>query len=221
MCVLRLVLTTREVKDTKNWRCNSLFQTKVKCNNQLCSFVIDGGSCTNVVSEEACKKLGLKNEAYLSPYKVAWVNNANLQIQERYFVTYSLGRFTDQVMCDVLPLKMCHILHGHPWLYDKKTKYCGFKNTYSFQQGKKKITMIPCQDVLKVKLKKTVCSYLLHRVQEGDDILGPPLQLNGVEFSKRGVDAATLHYLENIYLLETKAKIFTGKEKGGQVSMVV
>lgn len=81
--------------------------------------MIDGSSCTNVVSEEACKKLKLKVELHPSPYKVAWVNNTNLPVQERCLVTCSLGGFTDQVMSDVLPLKVCHILLGCPWLYNK------------------------------------------------------------------------------------------------------
>lgn len=95
--------------------------------------MIDGGSCMNVVSEEVCKKLGLKIESHPSPYKVAWINNTNLLVQDRCLVTYSLGGFTDQMMCDVLSLKVCHILLGHPWLYDKKAQHCGFKNTYYFQ----------------------------------------------------------------------------------------
>lgn len=57
---------------------------------------------------------GLKIEPHLSPYKVAWINNTNLLVQERYLVIYFLRGFTDQVMCDVLPLKVCYILLGRP-----------------------------------------------------------------------------------------------------------
>lgn len=63
-----------------------------------------------------------------------------------------------------------------------------------------KITMISCKDALEVKLKKIARSFLLHRIPRGNDILGPPPQLNEVEFSKKGgVDTATLHYLEKCY----------------------
>jgi len=180
--------------------------------------VIDGGGCTNVVFEEACKKLGLKVEPHPSPYKIAWVNNTNLPVQEICLVTYYLGGFIDYVMCDVLHLKVCHILLGRSWLYNKKAQYCGFKNTYSFQQGRTKITMIPCKDTLEVKLKKTIESFLLHRIPKGDDILNTPPRLNGVEFPKRGgVDAATYHYLEKTYpLWKPKPKIHRGKKSGGK-----
>lgn len=75
--------------------------------------MIDGDSCNDVGSEEACKKLRMKIESHPSPYKVAWVNNMNLLVQKRCLVTYSLRGFTDQVMYDVLSLKVCHILLGH------------------------------------------------------------------------------------------------------------
>lgn len=45
-----------------------------------------------------------------------------------------------------------------------KVQNCRFKNTYTFQHGKKKMTMVPRPDVLDLKLKKTVGSYLLHRI---------------------------------------------------------
>lgn len=69
--------------------------------------------------------------------------------------------------------------------------------------------MIPCKDTLEVKLKKNTGSFLLHRILEGDGILGPPPQLNGVEFSKRGgVDAIAPHYLEKSYPIGNKADFF-------------
>lgn len=46
--------------------------------------------------------------------------------------------------------------------------------------------MIPCKDALGVKLMKNARSFLFHRIPESDGILGPPPQLNRVEFSKNG-----------------------------------
>lgn len=75
--------------------------------------------------------------------------------------------------------------------------------------------MIPYKDALEVKLKKTVGSFLFHQISKGDCILGPPPQLNGVEFFKRGkVDAVTLHYLEKNYpLWKPKLKFYQEKKK--------
>jgi len=37
----------------------------------------------------------------------------------------------------------CHILLGHPWMYDRKVMHNGFLNTYSFFKGGKRITLTP------------------------------------------------------------------------------
>lgn len=114
----------------EDWHQSSIFQTKVCCNKQLCSMVIDWGSCTNVVSENACKKLRLKTEPHPSPYKVAWVNNTNLKDRKRCLLTYSIGMFIDQVQCDMLPLKIYHIFLEWSSLYDKKVQHYGCNNIH-------------------------------------------------------------------------------------------
>lgn len=193
--VLRPVLATNAIKN-ENWRCKSIFQTKFRFNEQLCSLVIDGGNCTNGISEETYRKLRLKTKSHLNLYKVAQINNKNSKIHERCLVTYSIRSFRDQVLCDVLLLKVCHLLLGRPWLYNKKAQPCEFKNT-TFQHGKK-VTMVPCLDVLYMKLKKTVGSYLLHHMLSGGDgLLGPPRNSMGLSyFQREGVDAVVFSWLQ-------------------------
>ena len=57
--------------EDKNWRRNSTFQTRVCCNGRLCDMIIDSRSGSNVISEDAVNKLGLKTEPHPTPYKVA------------------------------------------------------------------------------------------------------------------------------------------------------
>lgn len=59
--VLRPVLATSEVKKKEDWRRNNIFQTRVRCNRQLCSLVINGGSLTNIGSEEGYRKVKTEN----------------------------------------------------------------------------------------------------------------------------------------------------------------
>lgn len=114
MLVLHPVLTTKVVKNSEEWRRNSIFHTRIRCNVQLYSLVIDGRSCTNIMPEKVCKKLSLKTKPHPELYKVAWVDNTNLKIQKICMVTYKIGEFTEHVLYDVLPLKVCHILLGRP-----------------------------------------------------------------------------------------------------------
>lgn len=52
-----------------------------------------------------------------------------------------------------------HILHGRPWQFDGRIIHDGFKNTYSFIQGSKKITLSLLQPskILKSKTRKPPC----------------------------------------------------------------
>lgn len=40
-------------------------------------------------------------------------------------------------------MKVCHILLDRPWLYNRKVKYDGYKNTYSFVLRQKKVILQP------------------------------------------------------------------------------
>lgn len=66
--VLCSALITRATQTDEDWRRNNIFQTRVRCNGQLFSMVINGGSSTNVVFANACKKLGLKTKPHSAPW---------------------------------------------------------------------------------------------------------------------------------------------------------
>ena len=54
--------------------------------------VIDSGSCPNMVSEEALKKLGLDSRKYLSPYKLSWLKKEMKVIMSKcYHISFSIG----------------------------------------------------------------------------------------------------------------------------------
>ena len=58
-------------------------------------------------------------------------------------VTFSIGKYLDEVLCDVVPMHIGHILLGRPWQYDRRVTYDGFKNIYSFVKGGKTIKLAP------------------------------------------------------------------------------
>ena len=73
----------------------------------------------------------------------------------------------DDILCDVVPMHMGHILLGKPWQFDRKVIHGGFKNRHSFAKDNKTITLIPLtprqvyEDQMKLKreneLKKKNC----------------------------------------------------------------
>lgn len=98
---------------------------------------------------------------------------------------YSMGEFDNQVLCDVLPIKVCHILLRRPWLFDKKAKHCGFNNAFTFQYHNPEIKMVPSRDVTNLKLKAIDSFLLQHILFGGNKILGPPPNSTGLSSSKR------------------------------------
>lgn len=109
--------------------------------------MIDSGSCTNVISEEAVVKLALFAEPHPTPYKLAWLNtHTYIRIFRRCKVPFPVGStYRDLVCCDVVPMDACHLLLGRPWQFDRQTTHDGFNNTYSFMFESKKI--LPSKDI--------------------------------------------------------------------------
>ncbi|XP_027103064.1 uncharacterized protein [Coffea arabica] len=58
-------------------------------------------------------------------------------------VHFRIGKYEDEILCDVIPMQASHILLGRPWQYDKKTTHDGFTNKYSFLHHNKKMILVP------------------------------------------------------------------------------
>ena len=65
-----------QVKEEAEVQRENIFHIRCHINNQLCSMIIDGGSCTNVVSTFLVEKLGLKITKHPTPYKLQWLNDS-------------------------------------------------------------------------------------------------------------------------------------------------
>ena len=106
--------------------------------------IIDGGSCTNVASNTLVEKLGLPLLKHPRPYKLQWLNDCGeVKGNKQVLVSFSIGRYSDKVLCDVVPMHTGHILLGRPWQYDRKVMHDGFRNRYSFVKDGKSVTLVP------------------------------------------------------------------------------
>ena len=75
--------------------------------------IINGGSNMNIVSQELVEKLNLKIEKHPNPFWVAWVNDTSISVSSYCLVTFLSGRdFQELIWCEVLPIKVNHILLG-------------------------------------------------------------------------------------------------------------
>ena len=47
------------------------------------------------------------------------------------------------MLCDVLDMKVCHIVLGRPWQYAKHSVHNGYTNIYTIQHDGKRKDLIP------------------------------------------------------------------------------
>ncbi|XP_022019723.1 uncharacterized protein LOC110919773 [Helianthus annuus] len=59
--------------DGDDWLKHNIFHSTCTILVKVCTFVIDSGSCDNLISEEAVQKLALKTESHPKPYKLQWL----------------------------------------------------------------------------------------------------------------------------------------------------
>jgi hypothetical protein len=142
--VARRALNTHIKVDDAEQQRENIFHTRCHVNNKACSMIIDGGSCTNVASTILVEKLNLPTLKHSRPYKLQWLNDCGeVRVDRQVLVTFSIGKYLDEVLCDVVPMHAGHILLGRSWQYDRRVTHDGFKNMYSFVKGGKTIKLAP------------------------------------------------------------------------------
>ena len=141
--VTRRALNTHIKKDGLDQREN-LFQTRCLVQSVPCSVVIDSGSCTNVVSSILVNRLNLKTQPHPRPYKLQWLNDCGeVRVTQQTLVSFTIGKYVDDVLCDVVSMHVGDLLLGRPWQFDRRVMYDGYANRYSFTHNGRKTTLVP------------------------------------------------------------------------------
>ena len=90
-----------------------MFHTRCLVKDKVCSLIIDGGSCTNVASRNIVEKLGLEVLKHPRQYSLQWLNETGeMSVKEQVKVPLTIGKYHDEIMCDILPMDASHILLG-------------------------------------------------------------------------------------------------------------
>eukprot|EP00253_Pinus_taeda_P008228 PITA_08228 len=140
-----LLKPTKEVSESTQRK--SLFRTVCKSHRKCCKVIIDSGSTDNLVATEMVEKLGLKRLKHPTPYKVSWLQKGHqLLVDEQCEVEFRIGKYHDTVVCDVMPMDVCHILLGRPWQCDRRVTHDGKTNCYKFTKDGVKHTLVPIKE---------------------------------------------------------------------------
>ncbi|PKU69610.1 RNA-directed DNA polymerase [Dendrobium catenatum] len=141
LLVLRRLLSAQKEEPVQR---HNLFKTRCTIQGRVCQVIVDSGSCENIASCTLVEKLQLSTEAHPKPYKLSWIQSENaVEVSRRCLVPFSIGKFKDQVWCDVLPMDACHLLLGRPWQFDRGTIHDGVANTYTLVQNGETIVLLP------------------------------------------------------------------------------
>ncbi|GJT25422.1 transposon ty3-I gag-pol polyprotein [Tanacetum coccineum] len=123
---------------------NKIFQTKCLVKEKICSIIIVGGSCKNLVSKALVKALKLPTEPYPSPYQIGWIKKGpTLMVNEICKAPLVIGKhYNELVTCDVVVIEACHLLLRRPWQHDVDSTHQGKLNMYLFKWSGKTIAML-------------------------------------------------------------------------------
>jgi len=91
-----------------------------------------GGSCANVASTRVAEKLELSTISHTKPYNLQWLSEkGEIMVNKHVLITFAIGKYKDEILCDVVPMEATHILLGRPWQYDRQILHDGHTNRYN------------------------------------------------------------------------------------------
>ena len=75
-------------------------------------------------------------------------------------IAFAIGKYSDEILCDVVPMHASHLLLGRPWQFDRKAIHDGFRNRFTIVKDGKTITLVTLSPKQiygdQIKLKRNV-----------------------------------------------------------------
>ncbi|XP_010278719.1 PREDICTED: uncharacterized protein LOC104612828 [Nelumbo nucifera] len=114
------------------------------------------GSCEHEEYTDVIQKLQLIPEKHPNPYTIRWIKEVGgVWVEERCKVPFSIGKYSDEVYCDIVDMDACHILLERHWQFDTDAKHLGRKNTYQLEKEGVRYTLLPMAERSTPKAPKT------------------------------------------------------------------
>ncbi|XP_071923190.1 uncharacterized protein [Coffea arabica] len=87
------------------------------------------------------ESLGLPTTRHPNPYRLQWLSeDGEVRVFKQVRIPFSIGTYTDEIVCDVVPMHATHIILGRPWQFDKHVTFDGRANKYTLlHDGKRKV----------------------------------------------------------------------------------
>jgi hypothetical protein len=116
---------------------NELFHIRVVSKHTNIDTLFDPGSQVNLIFEALVKKMGLVTKPHPKPYPLAWVcDKEKLNVTKNCRFIFSIAsKLIDEIDLDVVPLDICGIVLGSPYIYDRKSVFFLHENKYHLTKG--------------------------------------------------------------------------------------
>jgi hypothetical protein len=69
-----------------------------------------------------------------------------VSVTKQCLVEFKISGYKDKILCDVIPMDVCHLLLGRPWQYDRKVVHDGRMNTYTLEKDGSTHRLLPIKD---------------------------------------------------------------------------
>jgi hypothetical protein len=72
-------------------------------------------------------------------------------------VEFNIGGYNDKILCDVIPMDVCHLFLGRPWQYERNVIHDGRMNTYTLEKNGRTHMLLSIKDKeVKTEVSNTV-----------------------------------------------------------------
>ena len=60
-----------------------------------------------------------------------------MKVTKQVLIVFAIGKYSDEVMCDVVPMHASQLLLGRPWQFHRKAIHDGFRNMFTIVKDDK------------------------------------------------------------------------------------
>jgi hypothetical protein len=108
---------------------------------------VDSGRKNNLISTKIVEKLELERTYHPSPYRISWLQKGHqVTVTKKCLVEFKIVGYNDKILCDFIPMDVCHLLLGRPWKYDKNVIHDGRMNTYTLEKNGRTHMLLPIKN---------------------------------------------------------------------------
>jgi hypothetical protein len=92
--------------------------------------LFDSSSQANLIEEDLVNILGLEVHDHTHPYPLGWVNKyVKIKVMEKCKIKFDIsGNYIDEVKVDIVPLDVCGVVFGSPYMYLRDANFIRREN---------------------------------------------------------------------------------------------